>query len=146
MHNAVSSIQLLERNFIILSISNSLSSRWGGLMTKDFNQRALCVKQLNHRTFCVLAARPTVPVANRTQKQLEPPVKTSACQPRVGRPRSGRKPNQPAPNNRNGRVRYTRWLYPDFCDFSRKHIYFVWNSWNSAMSHNAFGFSKYLFC
>jgi len=58
----------------------------------------------------VLAARPTVPVANRTQEQLEPPVKTSARLPRVGRPRSGRKQNSTTTNNRTGRVLYTRWL------------------------------------
>jgi len=58
----------------------------------------------------VLAARPTVPVANRTQKQLEPPAKTSAHLPRVGRPRSGRKPHPTIPNNRTGRDRYTRWF------------------------------------
>jgi len=63
-----------------------------------------------HITFCVLAARPTVPVANRTQKQLEPPMKTSAGQQRVGRPQSGRKPNTTIPNNRTGHDRYTRWL------------------------------------
>jgi len=62
----------------------------------------------------VLAARPTVPVANRTQEQLEPPVKTSAGQPRVGRPRSGRKSNKPTPNNQTGRDRYTRWLLEPF--------------------------------
>jgi len=61
-------------------------------------------------TFCVLAARPTVPVANHTQEQHELPVKTSAGQPRVRRPRSGRKPNKPAPNQRTGRDRCTRWL------------------------------------
>jgi len=49
-------------------------------------------------TFCVLAARPTVPVANRTEEQLEPPAKTSAGQQRVGRTRSGRKPNSTIPN------------------------------------------------
>jgi len=59
----------------------------------------------------VLAARPTVLVANRTQEQLEPPVKTSADQPRVGRPRSGRKPNSTIPNQQTGRDRYTRWFY-----------------------------------
>jgi len=61
-------------------------------------------------TFCVLAARPPVPVANRTQEQHEPPVKTSDGQPRVGRPRSGRKPNPTTPIKRTGRDRYTRWL------------------------------------
>jgi len=62
----------------------------------------------------VLAARPTVPVANRTQEQLEPPVKTSASQPRVGRRRSRRKPKPATPNSRTGRVRYTRWLCGHF--------------------------------
>jgi len=61
-------------------------------------------------TFCVSAARPPVPVANRTQEQLEPPVKTSAGQPRVGRRRSRRKPNKPTPNQRTGRDRSKRWL------------------------------------
>ena len=51
---------------------------------------------------------------HRTQEQLEPPVKTSAGQPRVGRPRSGRKPNPTIPNNQTGRDRYTRWLLEPF--------------------------------
>jgi len=66
--------------------------------TSDETAHFINADTLAQITFCVLAARPTVPVANRTQEQLEPPVKTSADQQRVGRRRSRRKPNSTTTN------------------------------------------------
>jgi len=80
-----------------------------------------------HITFCVSAARPTVPVANRTQENNEPPAKISADQPRVGRRRSRRKHNKPIPDQRTGRDRSKRWLYSSyfsnyFCNYNKAKI------------------------